>query len=115
MLFSPNTVPSSLMSYQMSLLRVVVVALATLFLFAGFAAAGKEDHPDHPDDHDDHDHHHKISAPKCHDDKWKWVCILLPIIYTLGFMSDLLALCSDVQFYRSTPVQGRSVPAVNVP
>jgi hypothetical protein len=56
----------------MSVLRVVVVALATLFLFAGFAAAGNEDHPDYPDNYD----HHKIWGPKCHDNEWEWVCIL---------------------------------------
>lgn len=41
----------------MSLLRVVIIALATLFLFAGFAVAGKDDHPP------SHHYHHKINAP----------------------------------------------------
>src|ERR1700679_2831380 len=98
-LFSLSTLPSSLQSHQMSLLRVVVVALATLFLFAGFAAAGKDDYPDHPDDYD---HHPKIWGPKCHDKKWEWVFILsfLSFILWLILVSDLLALCLDVQFYR---------------
>ena len=98
----------------MSLLRVVVIALASLFIFAGFAAAGKEEHPDHKDK-DHKDHHRKIYAPKCHDDKWKWVSILSFLSLILWLLSNLLALYSDVQFYRSTPVQGRSVPVVNVP
>jgi hypothetical protein len=113
--FSPSTVPSPFQSHQMSLLRVVVIALASLFLFAGFAVAGKEEHPDDKDHKDHKDHHHKIYAPKCHDDKWKWVCILSFLSFIPWLLSDLLALCLDIQFYRSTPVQGRFVPAVNVP
>lgn len=53
----------------MSLLRLVVIALASLFLFAGFAVAGKDEHPHHKDKGYKH---HKIFAPKCHDGKWKW-------------------------------------------
>lgn len=109
-LFILSTLPSSLHSHQMSL-RVVVVALATLFLFAGFAAAGKEDHPEYPDSYD----HHKIWGPKCHDEKWGWVCILSLLLFVLWLISNLLALCLDVQFYWSTPVQDRSLPAVNMP
>jgi len=63
---SLSTVPRALQSHRMSLLRVVAMALATLFLFvAGFAAAGEEIHPDH-----DH-HHHKIllrTVPRRSDD-----------------------------------------------
>ena len=77
--FRLSTVPSFLQPHQMSLLRVVVIALASLFLFSGFAVASGEDPPD-PEDDKDHDvHHHdhsKIHAPKCSDKKWKWVCIL---------------------------------------
>ena len=88
----------------MSLLRVVAIALASLILFAGFAVAGKEEHPDH-----------KIYAPKCLDDKWKWVSILSFLSFILWLLSNSLAFCLDVQFYRSTPVQGRIVPVVNMP
>ncbi len=67
----------------MSLLRLVVIGLASLFLFASFAAADKDYYPDHDDDEDkdryedkDHDdYHHRIRAPKCCDKKWDWVCI----------------------------------------
>lgn len=86
--FSLSTLPSSLQSHQMSLLRAVVVVFATLSLFAGFAAAlpGKEDHPDYPDDH-----HPKIWGPKCYDDKWKWVCILSFLSFIPWPLSDLSA------------------------
>ena len=95
----------------MSLLRLVVVAFATVFLFAGFAAAGKDDHPH---GYDDDDYHPKIWGPKCYDKKWEWVCILSFLSFILWLISDLLALCLDIQFSWSSPVQGRSVPAVNM-
>jgi hypothetical protein len=92
----------------MSLLRLVI-APASLFLSAGFAVAGKEDHKDHDG------HHREIYALTCHDEKWKLVYIMPFLLFIDCLLSDLLVLCSDVQFYRSTPVQGRSVPAVNMP
>lgn len=58
----------------MSLLRVVVIALATLFLFAGPVISGKDGHGhDGYDDYDyDDDDYCRIWGPRCCDDKWKW-------------------------------------------
>jgi hypothetical protein len=90
MLFSLIALPSSLWSHQMSLLRIIV-SLASLFLFAGFAAAG-------------------VYGTGCTTSALDWVCVM----YIRWQLSDLLVLHSDVQQSSPKWVCSRSVPDFNL-